>query len=486
MMKNGLPCIQVLVMIYCAVMVSGCTVGPDYKTPVVPVVKTYNAKDEILPTEQHIAIGKQIQSDWWTLFTSQSLNEVIKQAIADNYEITTAKETLVAAQESLKAEQGNLFPQVSLDATAGNQKYGVALFGPINFMIPPFTYYEVGPSLSWTPDLFGKTRRSVERQKALAEYQADELDVAYITLTSDVVKEVLMIAATKAEIEAAEQIFVEDEKNLVLVQKAFWAGADTKVDILSSKSQLQSDKTLLPPLQQQLSIARHELAILLGKAPANWIPPDFELKDFALPKELPVSLPSELVRKRPDILAAEANLHAASAAVGIATANLYPSITLTGNTLQEALTPGALFNASSNAWSVAGTLSAPLFEGGKLTAEKRQAEHAYRATLAQYQQTILYAFGQVADTLTALQHDGEFIAAQQKAFDAANASLILARKSYQAGNANLLQIQDAERESAKARLDLIKAQSQRLIDTATLFAVLGGSPYPISHINQSQ
>jgi len=459
-----------------AAFLSACTVGPDFKNPEPPATKSYTVEKDVLSSDQHIALGKQIQAEWWTLFASQSLNDMIKQAIADNYEIAAAKETLAQAQETVNAESGGLLPQVGLNGTAGRQKYGVALFGPSNFTIPPFSYYEVGPSLSWTPDLFGGTRRGIERQQALAEYQAHQLDGVYVTLTGNVVALSFTIAATKAEISAAEQIIGEDEQTLKLVQEAFHAGSNTKVDILSAQSQLDSDQALLPPLQQQLSVARHALSILLGKAPADWTPPDFEMNNFTLPKELPVSLPSELVRKRPDILASEANLHAASAAIGIATANLYPKITLTANVMQEALTPGGLFKSANNAWALAGGLTQPIFSGGTLAAEKSEAEHAYEAALAQYQQIILHAFGQVADALTALQHDSESVAAQQQAVDTASASLTLARKSRQAGNSGLLQIQDAQRKLAEARFGLIRAQSQRFLDTAQLFVALGGSP----------
>ena len=470
-MKHSFPFVLGL-----AALLSACTVGPDFKTPEPPATKSYTAEEDALTSEQHIELGKQIETEWWTLFASQPLDEVIKQAIADNYEIAAAKETLAQVEEAVNAESGGLLPQLSLDGTAGKQKYGVALFGPSNFNIPPFSYYEAGPSLRWALDVFGGTRRGVERQKALAEYQAHQLDAAYVTLTGNVAAMSFTIAATKAEIAATEQIIGEDEKTLKLVQEAFQAGSNTKLDILSAQSQFDSDQALLPPLQQRLNVARHALSILLGKAPADWTPPDFELSDFTLPQELPVSLPSELVRKRPDILASEANLHAASAAIGVATANLYPNITLSASTMQEALTPRGLFEGTSNAWALAGGLTAPIFSGGTLTAEKHEVEHAYQAALAQYQQTILHAFGQVADALTALTHDSESVAAEQQAMDTASASLALARKSYQAGNTGLLQIQDTRRQLAQAQLGLIRAQSQRFLDTAQLFVALGGSP----------
>ncbi len=462
-----------------AALLSACTVvGPDFKSPDAPAAKAYTPESEVLTTAQRISVGKQLEMDWWRLFSSNQLNDLVKQALDDNYSITAAQETLAQAEEAVKAENGGLMPQVTLGGTAGRQKYGVALFGPSNFKIPPFNYYEVGPQVSWSPDFFGGTQRGVERQKALAEYQSHQLDAAYVTLTGNVVAEALEIAAAKAEINAVEKIVAEDKKTLNLVQAAFNAGAETKVDILTVRSQLENNQALLPPLKQRISIARHALAVLVGKPPGNWAPPEFTLDSLILPKELPVAMPSELAHKRPDILAAEANLHAASAAVGVATANLYPKITISASTLQEALIPGRLFEGANNAWSLAGGITAPVLNGGTLSAEKRGAEHAYQAALAQYQETVLHAFGQVADALTALTHDAELSAAQQKAYDTTHTSLTLARKSYQSGETSLLQVEEAERQLAQAQLGLIRAQIQLYQDTAALFVALGGSPIP--------
>lgn len=474
-MKHSIP----VIVICLAALLSACTpVGPHYKSPDAPDAKGYTSEKEILTTKQRLALGKELEMDWWRLFASTPLDDLITQAMTDNYTIAAANETLLQAQETVKAENGGLVPQFSLGANAVRQKYGVALFGPSNFKIPPFNAYEVGPSMSWNLDLFGGQQRSVERQQALADYQSHELDAAYVTLSGNIVAEALEIAAAKGEIGAVEKIIAEDKKTLKLVETALKAGAETKVDVLTVRSQLENNQTLLPPLKQRLSVARHALAILMGKPPGNWMPPEFTLDSFILPKELPASLPSELAHKRPDILAAEANVHAASAAVGVATANLYPKINIFGSLLQEALVPGQLFNGANGAWAIGGGITAPLLNGGTLKAEKSAAEHAYQASLAQYKETVLRAFGQVADALTALTHDAELFDGQQKAFNTSRSSLNLMRKSYQAGEANLLQVQDAERQLAQAQLGLVQAQSQRYQDTAALFVALGGSPTP--------
>ena len=311
------------------------------------------------------------------------------------------------------------------------------------------------------------------------QYQEHNLDAVYINLSSNVVGLALEIATVKAEIAATKKIIAEDEKILQLVKATYAAGTHSKMDILNARSQLEADRTLLPPLQQRLNIAQHALAILVGEAPANWTAPDFRLENFVLPDELPLSLPSELARKRPDILAAEDNLQAACAAVGVATANLYPSITLSADLLQESLTPYGLFLGVNNAWAMAANLTAPIFNGGTLRAQKRQAEKAYQATLAEYQETILFAFQQVADALTALSHDAKAVTLEQQAYETAAASLKLTKQRYQEGTIGLLQIQDDQRTLAQAQVNLIQAQSQRYVDTVQLFVALGGSPRTI-------
>ncbi len=457
-------------------LLSACSSGPDFKAPNSPGVDAYISKEDAIPLHERIALGKRIETEWWTLFASDALDKLVKQAVEHNYNLVAAKETLAQAEEAVNAENGGLLPQVSLGAAAGRQKYGVALFGPSSFAIPPFSYYEAGPSASWVPDIFGGEHRAVERQKALASYQAHQLDAIYVAITGNTVSAALEMASANAEIATVQKIITEDEKTLALVHDAYDAGAATKVDVLNAQNQLDSDQALLPPIEQRMSVSRHVLSILVAKAPADWALPDFDLANFNLPQALPVSLPSDLVKERPDILAAEANLHAASAAIGVATASLYPQLTLTANMMQEALTPAGILEATNNAWSLAAGLTAPIFDGGALSAQKREAEHAYQAALAQYQQTILVGFKQVADALTSIAHDDEELAALNNALDTASSLSELSHISYQAGAIGLIQVQDAERSDAKARLDIIRAQHRRYLDCVRLFVALGGSP----------
>jgi NodT family efflux transporter outer membrane factor (OMF) lipoprotein len=458
-------------------LLAGCTLGPNFKAPVPPAVANYTAKGDLaLPDDQRLMVGAKIEGDWWTGFHSPALSDVIKLALANNQDVAAARARVTQVEEDVKAAEGALFPQVSLGGTVQRQKYGAALFGPLNFSIPPFTAYTIGPAVTFPLDIFGGTRRSVEEKAAYLEYQHYELDAAYRTLTAHIAAEALALAASRAQIETLNAIIADDQRNVELVQSAISAGSATRVQLLTAQTQLADDRTLMPDLRQQESTARHAMALLAGKTPAEWSPPDFALTDFILPAGVPASMPSELVHRRPDIMAAEAQLHVASAAIGVATANLYPKINLTGTITQQALTPGGLFNSAATAWSIAANITQPIFDGGRLSAERRAAVANYQATLATYRQTILVAFGEVADRLQAVANGADRVQAQATAAETAGQSLDLARRSYQAGNSGILDVIDAERRYAQAQLALTRAKAQRLLDTAQLYLALGETP----------
>ncbi|HEV2270783.1 MAG TPA: efflux transporter outer membrane subunit [Steroidobacteraceae bacterium] len=474
-----------------AALICGCTVGPNFHRPIAPAAPAYRparasnpvgtaaaAAERRAPASaayaQRILLGARSAPQWWTLFQSRQLDELMRRAIADNHDLAAAKATLAQAQELVTAQTGQLYPQVSLLAGTGRQKYGAEFLG--TFAVAPFTYEAVGANVHYVLDYDGAIARSIEEQKALEQYERSELDAAQLTLTGDVASEAVIIAATRGEIRAAAELLSEDRNNVSLVRTAFANGSVSKLDVLTAQSQLASDQTLLPPLYQQLAMARHALAVLLGHPPADWAQPDLELTDVRLPRELPVSVPSQLVRSRPDILAAEAQLHAATAAVGVATANPYPQIALTATLGQQALRPAKLFDASSAAWSLIAGLTQPLFDGGTLRAERRASLDALQASAARYQQVVLDSFGQVADLLDALEHDAELVAAQANARDTSQASLELARQSYQAGNSGILQVLDAQRLRQRAELGFLEAQSRQYLDTIQLLLAVGGGP----------
>jgi NodT family efflux transporter outer membrane factor (OMF) lipoprotein len=474
-----------------AAFLCACSVGPDFHRPATPATSAYRPQGESNPPDtaaaaaqreapaadayaQRFILGAPAVPDWWTLFRSPQLDELMRRAMADNHDLAAAKATLAQAQELVAAQTGRLFPQVGLTASSGRQKYGKQFLGELVPSVPPFTYEAFGASVSYTLDYDGAIARSIEQQKALVQYQRSELDAAQLALTGDVASEAVVIAAAREQIKAAAELLSEDRDNLNLVRTAFANGSVSKLDVLTAQSQLASDQTLLPPLYQQLATARHALAVLLGHPPADWTQPDLELSDIRLPRELPVSVPSTLVRRRPDILAAEARLHAATAAVGVATANLYPQIALSATLGQQALTPAKLFDASSTAWSLIAGLTQPLFNGGTLHAERRAALDELQASAQRYQQVVLDSFGQVADQLDALDYDAQLVAAQANARDTTEASLALARQSYQAGNSGLLQVLDAQRERQRAELGFLQARARQYLDTIQLLLAVGG------------
>jgi NodT family efflux transporter outer membrane factor (OMF) lipoprotein len=338
----------------------------------------------------------------------------------------------------------------------------------------PVNIFSLGPTVSYAPDVFGGTRRQVEQAAALAESQDRQLAAAYLTLTGNVASQAIGVAGTRLEIAAVEEIIADDEKNLDLVRAKLDAGKAARTDVLTAEAQLMNDRVLLPPLLQQLSVARDALSVLLGRFPAEWSPPDFDLARLTLPGELPVTLPSDLVHQRPDILEAEANLHAASAAIGVATAQMYPSIVLSASAGLEAVMTSGLSEGVKEMWSLASAVSTPIFEGGALVAQRRGAVDAYRGSLAVYRQTVLEAFGQVADTLQALAHDAELVVAARRALDVADASLALQRESYEAGKSNVLLLLDSQRLDQQARLAYARAETERYEDTSQLFVAMGG------------
>lgn len=474
MTRPAKPLLLPLLALCCA-----CTVGPNFLRPAAPAAPAYtpDAKAEQGAGDQHIAMGQKITGDWWTLYRSDPLNAVLEQAIAGNRSLAGAQATLVAAQEAVIQARGGLYPQVDLGAGATRQHINGAEFGLKNLPpgFPPYSnLFRIGPTVSYALDIFGGTRRAIEQTEALADAQDFTLDAAYLTLTGNAVTEALTIASLRMQISTVEGIIADDDNNLSLVQREVSAGVATQLDIETARSQLASDRTLLPPLRQQVNAARHALAVLEGRAPSQGAPPDFDLDRITLPADLPLSLPSDLVRQRPDILNAEAQLHAASAAIGIATAQLYPSITLTSALSQQAISVDTLFHGADTIWSVGGSLTAPLFHGGELEAQRRRAKANFDSALDSYEQTVLQAFAQVADVLDALNEDAALLAEEQSALQAAQASLDLNRRAYSLGSIAVLQVLDAERLVEQARLGYVRARAQRYLDTAQLFLAMGG------------
>jgi NodT family efflux transporter outer membrane factor (OMF) lipoprotein len=469
-----------------AVALSGCTVGPNFKPPDAPAITRYTAPGEakVLAADARTTVPRQVAvlddkvtSDWWTLFRSPDLDQLVKQSIADSPTLEAAKARLAAARETVTANTGALYPQIGFSASATREKVNAAAFGlhPDAVPLPPnFNLFQIGPTVSYALDLFGGTRRQIEQAAALADVQRDALDAAYLTLTGNAVIEAVDVATIRGQQKAVNDTLDIDRQNLALVLRERQGGSVPDSDVITAESQLATDETQLPGLDQQLSVATHALAVLLGRAPGDWSSPDFNLATLTLPARLPVSLPSELVHQRPDIQAAEARLHAASAQIGIATAQLYPAITLSGGVGVTALDPGHLFDPAGLVWSVAAGLTQPIFDGGTRQAERRAALAQFKAAAADYRQTVLQGFGQVADILQALTHDADLLAAQQHALDLASEAVRLQRINYANGGTGILALLDAQRQYQQARLGYVRAEAQRYQDTIQLLVAMGG------------
>jgi NodT family efflux transporter outer membrane factor (OMF) lipoprotein len=424
-----------------------------------------------------VSLGNTPPEAWWTVLGSEQINRLVSLALANNQSLASAQAHLAAARERIHAAQGAWYPQLDVTAAAQRTRYGAPVLGSLAKDFPPYSAYAAGPAVSYDLDISGGTRSRVEQAAANAQYESARLQAAALSVSGNVVIEALQIASLRAQIRVALGIIADDERTLALIRGARDAGAVSDMDVLSAQSQTDHDRTLLPPLRQDLSVAQDVLSSLVGEAPSDWTAPDVELNEFKLAKELPVVLPSELVHRRPDIGAAEAQLHAASATLGLATANLYPHLTLSAAIGSQGLLNGG---PSESALNLLAGLTAPVFHGGTLTAERRAARDEYQAAFAAYRQTVLEAFSQVAGSLQALTNDADSLSAQQHALQSASASLSLTRQAYAAGKAGYVQVLDAQRLDQQAQLGEVQANGQRFTDVVKLLLAAGGRVDPAS------
>ncbi len=463
--------------------IAGCMVGPDYRTPAPPPSGSYTPTP--LPDQtasapgatgvpQTFAPGRDIPAAWWTLFHCEPLDALIREALANSPNIVAARAALRHARENLTAQTGaSLLPSVNAQLGATREKFSGITFGQPQFS-EELNLYNSSVSVSYNLDLFGGARRELEALHAQVDYQRFQLQAAWLALTANIVTAAVREASLRAQIDATERIVADEDAQLTVLRKQFDLGGVSRAAVLAQQTLLAQTRATLPPLRQSLDQVRHQLAVLAGHPPSDTTLPEFTLEMFSLPQMLPVSLPSALVRQRPDILAADAVLHQASAQIGVATAALYPQITLSASYGTQSLTPAQLFRAGSTVWSLGAGLLQPVFHGGQLTAQKRAAEAAYEQAGAQYQQTVLLAFQNVADSLRALDHDASGLEAQSEAWRAASDSLDLTRGQYRIGGVSYLALLDAQRQYQQTVVNLAQAQAARYADTAALFQALGG------------
>lgn len=474
---------QLGILTSCLVL-AACMMGPDYHAPDAPttrqydrhaLTKTVSAPKAGAPGKtQFFVYGKDVPAEWWYLYHSPELNYLIEKGLANSPNFAAAKAALLQAQENYNAQFGStMLPAVNGQLQGTRQRFSSVEFGAPNARTL-FNLVNVGVPVSYTFDFFGANRRQLEAMAAQIDYSQYQLDAAYLTLTSSIVTTAITEASIRAQIEATYDIIRSQEKQLAIIRKQVKLGGASGADALAQETQMQQTRATLPPLEQSFAQAHHMLAVLVGQLPSEANLPEFRLDELRLPTHLPVSMPSQLVRQRPDIRAAEALLHAACAQVGVATANLYPQFNLTGLYSYTEFSFNGLFSPNNRVWNVALAITEPLYAGGSLMAKKRAAVDGFNMAAAQYRQVVLQAFQNVADTMRALEHDAQVLEAQKSAEIAARDSLRINERQYRLGGVSYLALLNAQRQYQQTRINRIQAQAARYNDTAALFQAMGG------------
>jgi len=457
----------------------GCAVGPDFVRPSKPSVEQYTHGEEPSTTisadgqVQHFERGADIVGDWWRLFSSDKLDTAVREAVTQNENLQAAQASLRQSQAQLQAGYGVFYPQIDAGFSASRQRSSPARISG-NTTSSVFNLLTLSAVVSYTLDVFGGERRTVENLQALVDYQRYTVLATYLTLTGNIVNANIARAAYAAQIEATEQLVDSLKEEVKITEAQAQAGTTPYSALLSLQTQVAAIEATLPPLRQKLNQTEHLLATLSGRAPVDWQPEQISLAELVLPENLPLTLPSEVVRQRPDILEAEALLHSSSAQIGIATAALFPSFTINAGYGVNNTSANNLFKSNSNFWSIGGGVVAPLFHGGTLLAQRQAAIEGYQQSLSNYRQTVLGGLEQVADTLRALEHDAEALQAESNALSSSEEALNLILINYRAGTVNYLQVLIATTQYHQAKIGYLQAKAQRLQDTVALYVALGG------------
>jgi NodT family efflux transporter outer membrane factor (OMF) lipoprotein len=478
------------VTVGCAALVLCACVGPNFHRPAPPRVDRYTA--EVLPPETQSAEGpggaaqkflseQDVPRNWWTRFGSEELNALVTEALRANPSVQAATAALRQAQENTAAQRGSYYPTVQAGFDATRQHDAVGVLSPnLTSGTALYNLYTPQVAVSYVPDVFGANRRQVESLAALAEASRYQLDATYLTLTANVVTTAIQEAGLRAQIAATERVVALEREALSVLRRELELGAIAEGDVFAQEAALAQLEATLPPLHRQLQSSRDLLAALTGHLPADFKPVRFELDQLLLPTDLPLGVPSQLVERRPDVRAAEAQLHAATAQVGVAIASLLPQVTITGDIGSSATAMGDLFKAGTNFWSVGANLTQTLFEGGTLIHRKRAADAALDQAGALYRSAVLTAFQNVADALHALDADADALGAAARAESAATKSLDVVRHQLELGSVSYLALVNAEQTYQQAVISLTQARANRYADTAALFQALGGSITPIA------
>jgi NodT family efflux transporter outer membrane factor (OMF) lipoprotein len=469
----------------------GCMVGPDYQQPDPPATDTYTEEPLPIETEatphlkdghaQEFNIGGDIPEEWWTLFESPELNELIIHGLNNSPDLKAAEATLWQAQEDLRSLVGEtMYPSVGLELDAGREQLSAfdSLEGTpgaslSDFPVQLLGLYNTNVNVAYVLDVFGGNRRAIEAMQANLDFEAYQLQATYLTLTSNIVTTAILEGSLRAQIKTTQKMIDEQTKLLNITEQMYQAGANSQFDVLAQETLLAQTIATLPPLEEALAQTRHALSVLVGDYPGSDMP-KFYLEDLHLPRELPVSIPSELINQRPDIKAAEALLHQASAEVGIATANLLPTFPITASYGVNSDSLSDFFTANNIYWDWQASVLQPIFMGGALMAQRESAIAGFEIAFAQYQSTVLTGLQNVADSLSALEADAQLLHETARAEKAAKDMLDLTKKQYNAGAVDFLDLIYAETAYEQTALARINAQAARYADTAALFQALGG------------
>ena len=466
-----------------AMLLASCAVGPDFVPPPVPDVNGYTPEPLGKSTVSAAARAGEAQrfvrnldlpGQWWTLFHSKPLNSLVEKALAANPDLQAAQAALRVAKENVYAQQGFLWPSIDGNFNGIRQKSGIGVPSDADSPAPTFNLFTGQLNIAYSPDVFGGTRRSIESLAAQADLQRFQLEATYLTLTSNLAGAAVQEASLRGQIAATLSIIKIETDVLNLLRRQRELGQVAEADVVAQEAALAQVEQTLPPLQKQLAQQRDLLAALSGGFPSDRLPQRFALASLRLPRDLPVSLPSKLVEQRPDVRAAEANLHSASALIGVAIANRLPNITLSGTSGSTALAIDQLLTPGTGFWNAAGSVTQPLFHGGTLLHRELGAKATYDQAEAQYRSTVITAFQNVADALRAIQSDAVALQKAVASETAAARSLDITRKRLELGDINYLSLLNAQQTYQQALLSLAQAKAARYADTVALFQALGG------------
>jgi NodT family efflux transporter outer membrane factor (OMF) lipoprotein len=472
-----------LLGITAAALLASCAVGPDFKKPAPPDARSYSPEampDQTVSADVHggeaqkFVAGLDIPGQWWTLYHSTALNELIEEALKKNPDLQSAAAALRAAEEGVYAQEGYYYPTLQANFTPSRYHNAVQPSPTLTTYVPYFNLYSAQVSAAWTPDIFGGHRRQVESLKATADATRDQLEAAYLTLTSSLVAAAIQEAGLRAQIDASERLVAINTTTLKILRQQFARGYASRLDVAAQEAQLAQIAATLPPLQKQLAQTRDLITALAGKLPSEKIAQTFELSELQLPTELPESLPAKAIEQRPDVRAAADNLHAATAQVGVAIANMLPNITISANDGTIATQLSQLFLPHNAYWTILGSATQTVFDGGTLLHKTRGARAALDQAEAQYRSTVISALQNVADSLHAVDSDAATLKATVDSDHAAKITFDIMVRQNRAGYTNVLALLNAEQTYRQAEISLVQAEATRYADTAALFQTLGG------------